>query len=207
MKHFDLINYQGNNVEVIIYNDEPLFNANQVAAILDIKKVRNTISNYDACYKIKLTNKMLENTDTHINRKLHSTGENFLTKVGLLKLIQACRSKSSKEKADILKIFDFDDILIAAPAEAEFFESLRQVLNPMNIELITQHRVLNYRLDGYLPKHNLVIEYDELHHDNYKDKDNDRQQEITNELKCKFVRLDIRDTHLFNIGKVLSMII
>lgn len=47
-------------------------------------------------------------------------------------------------------------------------------------------------VDGYEPKLNLVIEYDESHHfrvDKLKEKDIKREQKIKNELDCKFVRI------------------
>lgn len=50
---------------------------------------------------------------------------------------------------------------------------------------------LGYFLDGYDEEKNIVIEYDELHHLTpiIKEKDEQRQSEIIDLLKCKFIRL------------------
>jgi hypothetical protein len=50
---------------------------------------------------------------------------------------------------------------------------------------------LGYYVDGYDQKNNVVVEYDELHHlqETRKIKDDVRQTEIIELLKCKFIRL------------------
>lgn len=52
-------------------------------------------------------------------------------------------------------------------------------------------RELGYYVDGYDAKNNIVVEYDELHHqqERRKQKDLVRQQLIIDLLKCKFIRL------------------
>jgi hypothetical protein len=48
---------------------------------------------------------------------------------------------------------------------------------------------LGYFIDGYDKEKNVVIEYDESYHDNIKEKDIQRQKEIEEYLKCKFIRI------------------
>lgn len=59
---------------------------------------------------------------------------------------------------------------------------------------------LGYWVDGYDKEKNVVIEYYEKHHDRQQDKDIQRQQEIVDFLKCKFIILrdgyDENSTHL-----------
>lgn len=54
---------------------------------------------------------------------------------------------------------------------------------------------LGYWIDGYSKEKNIVIEIDEKHHfdiyGNLKEKDIKRENEITNFLKCKFIRIKI----------------
>jgi len=54
-----------------------------------------------------------------------------------------------------------------------------------------EYKILGYSLDYYEPTHNIVIEYDEKHHENikYKNKDIIRQKKIQEKLKCLFVRI------------------
>lgn len=50
-------------------------------------------------------------------------------------------------------------------------------------------KALGYWVDGYDKENNVVIEYDEPHHDKQKEKDAERQRQITEYLNCKFIRL------------------
>lgn len=62
---------------------------------------------------------------------------------------------------------------------------------------------LGYWVDGYDAENNIVVEYDEIHHQQEKNKQKDlvRQQQIIEKLGCKFVRLiEQKDgTTLYNI--------
>lgn len=48
---------------------------------------------------------------------------------------------------------------------------------------------LGYFVDGYSAEKNIVIEYDEPHHKYQVEKDQKRQKEIEDYLKCKFIRI------------------
>ena len=48
---------------------------------------------------------------------------------------------------------------------------------------------LGYWVDGYDVEKNVVIEYDEPHHNRQKEKDVQRQEEITRHLGCEFIRI------------------
>ena len=91
-------------VEVIKLNDEILFNANDVARVLDIKEVRSVIRDWDERYKRILTNSNVHSM--HI-RKLANRGETFLTEAGLYKLI----FKSRKPEAEKFQDWVFTEVL------------------------------------------------------------------------------------------------
>lgn len=57
---------------------------------------------------------------------------------------------------------------------------------------------LGYFIDGYDKEKNIVIEYDELHHNypKYKEKDIKRMNEIINHLGCKFLRYNEKTNEL-----------
>lgn len=55
-------------------------------------------------------------------------------------------------------------------------------------EVVPQYRVLDYRVDFYLPEYNLVIEYDEPAHAYYKNEEK-RKDDIMNYLQCCFLRV------------------
>ena len=121
---------------------------------------------------------------------------------------------TSSDKKAIQKAYesvggDYSEIYCRNRFEVDFFSKLSIVLDTLNIELSTQYPVLKYRVDGYLPKHNTVIEYDENHHDHntQKLKDGMRELEIRKHLNCDFIRLNYRNSDYYNIGIVLSKIL
>lgn len=68
------------------------------------------------------------------------------------------------------------------------FKSLLQSAFP-DLEIITQYPVRGRRIDFYLPKYSLAIEYDELHHKSQVSEDLERQEMIEDVLNCKFIRV------------------
>lgn len=86
--------FEGKEVEVVKLDEKILFNAKNVAEILDIKDVKSTIRSFNEKQKVQLTNSDVQ--DMHF-RKLNNRGENFLTEAGVYKL--AFRSnKASAER-------------------------------------------------------------------------------------------------------------
>jgi very-short-patch-repair endonuclease len=83
----------------------------------------------------------------------------------------------------------------------EFFEEL-------GITVFHQYRVDKYKLDFYIPKFNLVIEYDEEQHRNMKYEDELREDFIKEKLgsDCNIIRLDYRNSDIKNVAKVLKLI-
>lgn len=102
---------------------------------------------------------------------------------------------------------EFDIILYNRPEEY-FIDELEQVLCGMGIRSIRQYSVLSYRIDCYVPALNLAIEYDENNHKNYTyEKQDLRQKNIENELKCNFIRLSDSNSNLHNIGLIMKQIL
>lgn len=99
--------FEGKQVEVINFNGKALFNPYDVAECLDIKNVRDNISNFNQNQVIKLTNKMVSDFNLTGIRKLHNTGENFLTESGVYKLI----FKSRKPNAERFQDWVTDEVL------------------------------------------------------------------------------------------------
>ena len=118
MNDLQILNYDGANVEVIVLNDEVLFNAKDVASVLEIKNVRDAVSKFSDKQKVKVTNDML-NSDVALTdirnskvgltdiRKLHNTGETFLTERGVYKLV----FKSRKPEAEKFQDWVCDEVL------------------------------------------------------------------------------------------------
>ena len=100
----NLMIFEGHEVEVLEVEGQVLFNSKHVAEILDIKNVNDNISRMNEKQVVKLTNSKVGKTDF---RKLHNTGENFLTESGVYKLV----FKSHKPNAEAFTDWIADEVL------------------------------------------------------------------------------------------------
>lgn len=99
-----LMIFEDREVEVFEWNGKVLFNPRHVGDCLGIKNVNDNISKMNEKQVIKLTNSKIGNPDF---RKLHNTGENFLTESGVYKLI----FKSKKKEAEKFQDWVTDEVL------------------------------------------------------------------------------------------------
>ncbi len=95
----EIMIFEQNEVEIIELNGEVLFNPRHVGKCLDITNstVRDHISKMSDKQVKKLTNSNVEGT--HF-RKLHNTGESFLTESGVYKLIFKSRKPEAEKFQD-----------------------------------------------------------------------------------------------------------
>ena len=93
----NLMMFKNQEVEVFEWNGQALFNPKHVAECLDISDVNSSIRNFNDKQVIKLTNSKMHNMQF---RKLHNTGENFLTESGVYKLIFKSHKKVAEEFQD-----------------------------------------------------------------------------------------------------------
>lgn len=105
-KEKSIMIFEGKEVEVFEHEGQVLFNPKHVAECLDITDVKSSIRNFNEKQVVKLTNSKMHNM--HF-RKLHNTGENFLTESGVYKLI----FKSRKESAERFQDWVTDEVLPA----------------------------------------------------------------------------------------------
>lgn len=102
----DLMIFEGNQVEIFEFEGKVLFNPRHVGNCLGLTEsaIKMAISEMNEKQVIKLTNSKVNTTDF---RKLHNTGENFLTESGVYKLI----FKSRKEAAERFQDWVTDEVL------------------------------------------------------------------------------------------------
>ena len=102
----NLMNFEGQNVEVFEWKGQVLFNPRHVAECLGLGEsaVRMATSKMNEKQVIKLTNLDVKEIDI---RKLNNAGENFLTESGVYKLI----FKSHKEEAERFQDWVTDEVL------------------------------------------------------------------------------------------------
>ena len=85
--------------------------------------------------------------------------------------------------------FSIDKLVFLAPSSREFVFGEEIVRNLFSgYTAIPQYRVLNYRLDWYIPELNLAIEFDESGHADRTELDVVRQAQIEKHLGCRFLR-------------------
>lgn len=101
-------------------------------------------------------------------------------------LIKICNNKSISEINDLIIKKN-----VYNKKEQYFYENY--LLNVFNSsEIKRQFKVGKYRIDFYIPKYNLAIEYDEKHHLSLKNKKKDilREKEIKKIINCEFIRIN-----------------
>lgn len=98
--------FEGHAVEMVEIEGEILFNAKDVAELLEMSDVtvRRHIQGMSEKQVVKLRNSNVQNLNF---RKLHNTGENFLTESGLYKLA----FRSNKESAERFTDWVTDEVI------------------------------------------------------------------------------------------------
>lgn len=102
----NLMNFEGNSVEVFEWNGQVLFNPRHVGNCLELSDsaVRNYLAKMNEKQAVLLKNSNARDKDF---RKLHNTGEKFLTESGVYKLI----FKSRKSEAERFSDWVTDEVL------------------------------------------------------------------------------------------------
>lgn len=102
-----------------------------------------------------------------------------------------------------------NELRISCRKETEFFGLLKNILIPFNIEIKLQMYINQYKVDCYIPKLNIIIEYDEQkNHISYnKDSEKKRELVIKNKLGCNIIRVSDEYNHGINCGKVMKELI
>lgn len=93
--------------------------------------------------------------------------------------------------------------------ETAFGNVLLPILKRFGLDVETQFVVGKCRIDFYIPKLKIAIEYDEAQHGNMNNiiKDKQREEYLKKVLGCKFIRVPYTNTDADNIGIVLSKIL
>lgn len=107
--------FEGHNVEIIDYKGKALFNPYHVGECLDLTEsaVRKAITGMNNNQVVKLTNSKVKDSNF---RKLHNTGENFLTESGVYKLV----FRSNKPNAEQFADWVADDVLPSIRKEGAY---------------------------------------------------------------------------------------
>lgn len=195
-------NVEFGNIRVMTINNKEYFVANDIAKALGYKKPNDAVNQHCrsmAKYKIP---------HPQNNNKIMKA--NIISEDDVINLIMNCKIKTDTYKTNLLswlinsKLINNKIVMVNNRKEIKYFEKLKNVFISLNLELSQQYHVLSYKLDGYIPKLNIAIEYDEKSHKYYTYKQQeDRQNQIEKELGCKFIRIIDNKSDEENIGIVL----
>ncbi len=178
-------NIKENYVCDIIYNDvEPytLYRASHLSDILQLKNIR--------CFLSTFNNK--EKTSLKVRTQGGKQNCSYITYQGLLKLVYKSRKPSYVDFCKKIGIDVYSYMILTI--ENETLEKIQKVFK--GEEMIMQYKILNYNVDLYFPKYNIIVECDEKHHHSLKNTNQDiiREQTIREHLRdCIFIRYDPYD--------------
>lgn len=206
--------------ELVLENNEIRIKSVELVDIInqfrELEEGKSKLLHKDLMKKIRkvldvVQNQQNFNESNYIDKKGERRPCYKINKNGIKYLIDTTKSS---DRIPLQKVYEqlggnHSGIICIDRFETTFFNKLHDVLKPLDIVMLTQKTVLDYRLDGYIPKFNIAIEYDESQHfiEPQKSQDIIRQKEIEKALKCNFVRCDYRNTDACNIGLVLNEII
>lgn len=194
----------------MLLNNKPYFVGKDVATILGYSNPTKAVS-------MHCKNGIKEIIPTK-NRKEYSKARNAQTMIlipenDLYRLIQKSKTKSEIYKNNFIswllneKLIKDNILVVETRDEIEFLDKLEESFKPFNIKGIRQYNVLTYRIDYYIPKLKIAIEYDENDHKNYTYEQHElRQKDIEKELGCEFIRISDNNTDAYNIGLILKEI-
>lgn len=94
----------------------------------------------------------------------------------------------------------------SARFEYKMLNEICDFLDGLHIKYIKQYPVLSYRIDLFLPDYNLSVEYDEKEHKYKQEYDRNRENNITDNIGCKFVRIKEDETIGSAIARILEII-
>ena len=193
-------NEEFGEIRTLEIDGEPYFVGKDVASVLGYKEPRSAVS------------KKVDEEDKKVNEIDTTRGKQKMTIInenGLYNLLAKSQTLSIAYKTDLknwlvsLGLIQ-DELLLIERKEIKFLDKLQEALKPFDLEGIKQYKVLNYKIDFYIPKLNIAIEYDENEHKDYSYKQQQgRQKEIENSLGCDFIRISDKQNDEYNIGLVL----
>ena len=142
-----------------------------------------------------------------------SDGKRYNTRIfnkfGISKIISLSESNISEEnKTELINKICPNYICTKNRKEIEFEEKLKNFLRPLNITGYTQYKIDMYRIDFYIPKLKLAIEYDENNHKYYDTREETKRESyLTSKLNCRFVRISNKRSDEYNMGIIAKEII
>lgn len=176
--------------------------AEDIGRILNIKRIRKTVQNFDSLEIVSLSQKQEYSIITYKIDGRRDNTKILITKQGLMRLLSINRTPSSIELANFFNINTYNHKF--TPVETSTLKIIQEAFAGEN--MVTQYQVGNYRIDLYLPARKIAIECDERNHvDRDIEYELNRENVIKDDLHCEFIRYNPNASN-FNIITVINQI-
>ena len=226
-----IVDWNGNKLHCIEWKVngeiEWCFFGKEVVQVLGYDVSKNSYTKYvkrfcDQDETIKVKFKELQdypNKSSFNLLEISRKGEILVTKQGVIKLVNYSQILSKEEKIELLLKMEVskDMIVVRSRKEIDFINKLEECLK-ISFSLgsedelskhflgIKQYKVLDYKIDYYIPCIKLAIEYDEDNHNGYTYEQQElRQKRIEKELGCRFMRVDDKNDEI-NLALVFARV-
>lgn len=198
---FNILNLSDDNILIVQFNNEIWYKASDITAILNYHNSNKAIIDHVSDKNKKPFSSFNIKKKLPNNMQPHSI---FINKEGLTSLLIKCTLPNIDS---IANFFDIKTLYRYKRKEIEIVDELYEFLDELDITFQFQYIVKKFRLDIYLPDHNLVIEIDEHGH---KDRDllyeDFREKIIKKNLRTKILRVN-PDDKKFSINKFFALIV
>ena len=192
-------------IRIITIEGKDWFIGKDVADALGYKNLSDALNKHvDDEDKMQIKKIYLKEHDD-----IGTKGAIVINESGLYQLIVKSKTITKKQKEDSINFFKkfgmLNDVTLHSRKEIEFIDKLERALLAFDVTGKKQHKVLNYKIDYYIPSLNVAIEYDENGHKYYTYEAHELRQElIQKELGCRFIRVTDEKNDEFNIGLVIK---
>lgn len=207
-KEIDIKEFKG--VRVITVWDISKLHNKEIKRINEIFK-RNFRNFNDGLDYFELSKKDFLNLFINFKNFISNNVKNIIlfTASGYLKLVKSFDEKTDYVKLnkvyDLLGGYENSDLYVSNNRfEIMFRETLFEVFDSLDLDIITQFKVDKYKVDFYIPTFNVVVEYDEEGHKYKYKEDREREEKIKSILKCTFIRCDYRVSDIKNVMIILK---
>lgn len=190
-------------IRIIGTLQNPIFYASEIGIVLGIKNVRKSVAKFD---ESKVVTGLMRET---LNIKSYKFSKNkkliedptmiLLTLSGAKRLIASSRSLIAQNLCNDIR-YNFHKKV----PELDFINKIQTIFSTEIFEL--QKCVLSYRIDLFMPKYNLAIEFDESHHKYQGEQDKSRENDIIAKIGCKFLRFIQSDDIYSAAGRIYAEI-
>ena len=173
-----MFNWNNANLDYGLLNGEPVFKLSFIENLLGITNIRQTLDTSDTDYVIKVDNSIVCFT---YNRKLHNTGELFLTEAGLYKVML----RSNKPEAEKFSLWVTKEVLPSIRKNGGYIAN-QENMSPAEIvahALIVANNIIIEK-EKTIEHQKEVIEYQEVKLNNFNLAEANRRskQELRTEL-------------------------